>query len=445
MKQSEAEEILKMGHNVLLTGPAGCGKTFLLNKYINYLRKKKIRVGITASTGIAATHLGGRTIHSWCRIDLNETMSAVELKKVINNKLVKNRVRYSNTLIIDEISMLNANRLDLVDDICKAIRQDLRSFGGLQIILCGDFFQLPPITQRGGDNNHFITESKIWKKMDIKICYLEEQFRQNDKKFIDVLNCIRSDNVTTETSNILNERLNKPINSDFRPTKLNTHNDDVDAYNLLELNKLPGDEMSYEMQSSGIPKLVESLKKSCLAYQSLTLKEGAIVMFIKNNFDKKYVNGTLGKVIGFDEDSKYPLIETISGDVIIAYPESWKMEENNETPTSINQVPLRLAWAITIHKSQGMSLDCAEIDLSKTFEFGMGYVALSRVRSLEGIKLVGINELALKVSKEATALDKVLKNKAISDLEEYKNMNKSQVKKAQKIFIKECEKENTLY
>ena len=160
-------------------------------------------------------------------------------------------------------------------------------------------------------------------------------------------------------------------------------------------------------------------------------------MFVKNNFDKKYVNGTLGKIIEFDEDSGNPIVETTSGNTITAAPERWVVEEDGEDIAAITQVPLRLAWAITVHKSQGMSLDCAEIDLSKTFEYGMGYVALSRVRSLGGITLLGINKLALKVNEEATKLDKKLYKQSQKDLEEVKKLTKRQIKKLQKDFIKD--------
>lgn len=443
MKQDEAEEILKMGRNVLLTGPAGCGKTFLLNKYIHYLKKKKIDVGITASTGIAATHLDGRTIHSWCSMGIKEKMTDDQMNNFVENKHLWHRVRYTNTLIIDEISMLNASRLDLVDQICKAIRQDLRPFGGMQIILCGDFFQLPPVAKNGEDGR-FVTESDIWNEMDIEICYIEEQFRQEDEKFKRVLNDIRGNRVSDNTYNILQERLNKPVDANIRPTKLHTHNKDVDAYNMFELNKLTGEERMYEMQSEGVPHLIKELKRGCLAYQTLPLKIGAVVMFIRNNFDRHYVNGTLGKVVTFDEDSGYPVVETVSEDMIIAYPESWTIEDDGKTTASISQVPLRLAWAITVHKSQGMSLDCAEIDLSKTFEYGMGYVALSRVRSLAGVKLVGINELALKVNEDAVELDKKLYIKSKKDLEKFNQLGKRAIKKNQKDFLKNCKENDPL-
>ena len=443
MKQKDAIEILKLGYNVFLTGPAGSGKTFLLNKYIDYLKKNKIEVSITASTGIAATHINGRTIHSWCGIGINETLTDSQIKGLKENDNLTSRIIPAKVLIIDEISMLNANRLDLIDYVCKAFRQDLRPFGGMQVILCGDFFQLPPVA-RDKEDSRFVTESKIWNSMDINICYLDEQYRQDDKKFLSVLNDIRNDSVDHKTYNLLQRRLNKKIDSDIEPTKLHTHNMDVDAYNNFELNKLEGREYIYEMYSEGIPYLVQSLKDGyCLAPETLKLKQGAVVMFVKNNFAKKFVNGTLGRIIGFDDDSGYPVVETFSGDFIVASQEKWAIEEGGETVASVSQVPLRLAWAITVHKSQGMSLDCAEIDLSKTFEYGMGYVALSRVRSLDGIKLLGINEKALKVNKKAIDLDKELLKRSQEDLSDYCKINKKTVKKTQKSFLEKNKENNS--
>ncbi|MBU1164581.1 AAA family ATPase [Patescibacteria group bacterium] len=434
MKQKEAFEILKLGENIFLTGPAGCGKTFLLNQYINHLKKNKIKTGITASTGIAATHINGRTIHSWCGIGISETMPAPQFKNLLKKEVLRNRIISTKVLVIDEISMLNAKRLDLIDHICKAIKQDLRPFGGMQVILCGDFFQLPPVA-RGSEDGRFVTESNIWQSMDIKICYLQDQYRQADKNFLKVLNDIRQNSVTKDTSKLLATRLNKPTKVKIKPTKLHTHNIDVDSYNDFELNKLSGIQKVYEMQSTGEKKLVKSLKKSCIAPETLKLKVDAVVMFVKNNFKKQYVNGTLGKVTNFDKDSGYPVIETISGHKIIAAPERWVIEEGDKDVASISQVPLRLAWAITVHKSQGMSLDCAEIDLSKTFEYGMGYVALSRVRSLDGITLTGINKLALQVNQEALKLDKTLFTKSKKDLEKSIKIDKKELKKLQKDFL----------
>lgn len=436
MKQIEAEEILKMGQNVLLTGPAGCGKTFLLNKYIEYLKKNDIDVAITASTGLAATHLDGRTIHSWCGMGLNQTLKETQIKALTEKEHLALRIRYAKVLIIDEISMLNAKRLDLVDKICQIFRKNREPFGGMQVVLCGDFFQLPPVKRRQDEDNRFVTESDIWNRMDITICYLAEQFRQDDQEFLKILGDIRTNKTDSSTLDILRTRYNKPLGGNIKVTKLYTHNANVDAENDFELNKLPGSEVVYEMYFEGVPHLVKGLKESCLAPEKLRLKVDAVVMFVKNNFNKGYVNGTLGKIIGFDEDSGYPVVETIKGDAIIAQPEKWVIEDDGKIIASVTQIPLRLAWAITVHKSQGMTLDRAEIDLSKTFEFGMGYVALSRVRSLRDIKLVGINDLALKVNEEVITLDEKLLAESEKNLQEYASFKKKDVKKRQNEFIR---------
>jgi ATP-dependent exoDNAse (exonuclease V) alpha subunit len=197
--------------------------------------------------------------------------------------------------------------------------------------------------------------------------------------------------------------------------------------------------------------LRDQLVKHCLAPYNLVLKPGAIVMFIKNNFDDSgknfYINGTLGKVLDFQIENgiKYPLVETIDGRRIVAYPKSWRIEELNEqgdedTVASITQIPLRLAWAITVHKSQGMSLDEAVIDLSGAFEYGMGYVALSRVRSLKGIYLLGLNRKALEVNPEISEFDQDLRRESGIDLKEYKKMEESDIKQRQDAFVKSMKK-----
>jgi len=421
MTQHEAFNILKSGHNVFLTGSAGSGKTFLLNEFIDYLKSENILAGVTASTGIAATHINGRTIHSWCGMGIEESMNH-QVRNSIAKGDLKQRIKKSQVLIIDEISMLSANRLDLVDNICKVVRKSEHPFGGLQIVLSGDFFQLPPVA-RGGEDSRFAYEAEIWTKMNLKICYLEEQHRHEDKKFLDLLNSLRSRKDLTAAKKSLASRLNKEIKSNIKPTKLYTHNFDVDTYNNLELSRLKSETRLFEMRSHGLPSLIDKLKNGCLAPENLELKLGAVVMFVKNNFKEAYVNGTVGKIIGFDDDSGYPLVETFKGDIIEAKREMWPIEDSSGVLASISQVPLRLAWAITIHKSQGLSLDCAEIDLSRTFEYGMGYVALSRVRSLSGLKLLGLNDLALEVNEKMILLDEELRARSTQDLLDFTNGN----------------------
>jgi len=432
MNQSEALDILKMGRNVFLTGPAGSGKTFVLNKYINYLKQNRIGVGVTASTGIAATHLGGITIHSWSGLGIKENISEKDLKKNLKKSYLKKRFKNSGVLVIDEISMINASQLDCINKICQAFKKSGRPFGGMQLVCSGDFFQLPPI-QKNGDEQ-FVTAGKIWNEMGLKICYLEEQHRQEEGGLLSLLCNIRNNKVK-EAKEMLNSFNFGKINFPIIPTKLYTHNVDVDVINSFELEKINKEGKAYEMKYSGSKNIVEALKKGCLAPEKLILKKGAKVMFVKNNFESGYVNGTLGEVVSFDEADGLPIIETYNGRRIKAEFATWIIEEDDIVKAQIKQIPLRLAWAITVHKSQGMNLDAAEINLSKCFVEGMGYVALSRLRTIEGLKINGINEMAFIVNQEIVELDKILKQMSDTAVEELKSADYLTKEKLQERFL----------
>lgn len=433
MTQKDALNILKMGHNVYLTGAAGSGKTFLLNKYIRFLRDRGVCAGITASTGIASTHMNGRTIHSWAGIGIKENLTSKDIGLLLKKSKFRKRFEKTKVLIIDEVSMLHAHQLDMVDKVCKCFKGNNLPFGGLQVVLCGDFFQLPPVARQGASAN-FVNKSNIWQNMKIVVCYLSEQHRQGDEVFLRVLNNIRKDEVDEDDVGELTARMNVPVGNNMAITKLYTHNVDVDAINNFELKKISGKAKKYEMSHLGKKPLVEALKRSCLAPECLALKRGAVVMFVKNNFDKGYVNGTLGKVESFDEDN-WPIVRTNAGAIVLAGPESWVIEENDNIEAQINQIPLRLAWAITVHKSQGMSLDFAQIDLKKAFEYGMGYVALSRVRTLQGIKLLGLNDVSLRVNPEVLEIDKRFKK--LSDLAEERlgQISAEDIETKQKVYF----------
>lgn len=411
MTQHEALDILKLGGNVYLTGQAGSGKTYVLNKYINYLRKNKTAVAVTATTGIAATHLGGTTIHSWSGLGIFGELSRNDIAKLVTNKKTQSRIKSAKTLIIDEISMLHGYRLDLVDQICKMAREDQRPFGGLQLVLCGDFFQLPPIDEQNRPLAAFAFGASSWNEANLQVCYIDEQHRQFDSKFLNILNAIRTNEVEQETYDSLMSRHKAVLAPEFFPTRLYTHNVDVDTINFGQISKLETASREYFMHTHGNNKVIEALKKGCLAPEILIVKIGAIVMFIKNNFEDGYVNGTLGKVTGF-EDNGWPVVETTNGLEIVAAPVEWTIEDEGKVLGMVSQIPLRLAWAITIHKSQGMSLDSAEIDLSRSFAYGMGYVALSRVRSLEGMRLLGINPMALRVDEKVSEMDGVFRKQS---------------------------------
>ena len=433
MTQQEAFDLLTYGHNIFLTGAAGSGKTYLLNKYITYLRSHNISVGITASTGIAATHMGGTTIHSFTGLGVKDILSDKDISDLFKRQYLRNRFQKTKVLIIDEISMLHAHRLDLVNTICKAFKKNDLPFGGMQVVMCGDFFQLPPVT-KGDEKADFVYTSASWQEMQPLICYLDEQHRQDDRSFLRVLNDIRNNDVNEMTVEYLSERLNKSVEGYTDPTRLFTHNRDVDSINQTHLELLKGEEHEYFMTSRGSLGILESLRKSCLAPTQLVLKKGAQVMFVKNNYELGYVNGTLGEVIDFDENES-PVVRTFDGAEIKVGYESWEVKEDDKELAAIAQLPLRLAWAITVHKSQGMSLDGAEVDLSRSFIPGMGYVALSRVRSLKGLKLMGMNQMALTVNPEIVEKDREFKSQSDEAMLYLHKMDDEKKKTMQQDFL----------
>lgn len=406
MQQEKALAILKSGKNAFLTGSAGTGKTYVLNQYISYLKERKVTVAVTASTGIAATHMNGMTIHSWSGIGVREFITQGNLVGMKSKKYLKTHLEKVKVLIIDEISMLHLNQLNAVDVVLRYFKDDLLPFGGVQIVLCGDFFQLPPIGKQGETSKEkFAFMSQAWVKANLSVCYLTEQFRQNDNELNLILNEIRTGEISKKSYKTLQKASDNRLETEVEPTKLYTHNYDVDRINAEHLSKLPGAPKSFKAKTSGNKKLVETLKNSVLAGEHLAFKIGAKVMFVKNDKEKRYVNGSLGKVIGFNDEG-VPSVKLLDGKTIFAEKENWSIiDDNGKTLASYNQIPLRLAWAITVHKCQGMTLDSAEIDLSKTFETGQGYVALSRLKKLENLQLLGLNEMALKVDKLAHKAD----------------------------------------
>ena len=449
MRQSSALDILKTGQNVFLTGSAGSGKTYTLNQYIDYLRARRVPVAVTASTGIAATHMNGTTIHSWSGIGIKDELTDRDLSNLSRKQFLADRLKDTAVLIIDEISMLHAKQINLVSQVLKHVRKNDKAFGGIQVVVAGDFFQLPPIGSKGESNREkFAFMSEAWLDAKFHICYLSEQHRQVSEAanggldLDDILNQIRRQEVTFEAIAALEATFDQ--NVDIKRTRLYTHNLNVNSINDKELAALDGEMMRFTATSTGDSKLVETLKKTVRTQDDLVLKVGAKVMFIKNNTELGVSNGTMGELIGFaavkinddkdnsddliEDDSestendadknikgkvkkpstqKMPVVRLNSGREVIAEPEEWIIEdETGDVLASYEQVPLCLAWAITIHKSQGMTLDAAEIDLSRTFELGQGYVALSRLKSLAGLQLLGMNDMSLQLDPLARGADK---------------------------------------
>jgi hypothetical protein len=403
MTQAHALQVLKTGANVFLTGEPGAGKTYVVQEYVKWLTAAGLTVAVTASTGIAATHVGGMTIHAWSGIGVRDTLTTYDLDQLASRESLVRRIKNVHVLIIDEISMLDGTVLDMVEVVLRTLRQSTEPFGGVQVVCVGDFFQLPPIARAGSVARYAFT-SRAWDRLAPLVCYITEQWRQDDELLLGLLTSIRRNEVEEEHYTLLSEQTSIAYEG-IEPTRLYTHNADVDAVNTAKLAELSGVVRTYTMSSMGSKPLVESLKRTCLSPEQLVLKEEAMVMCTKNNFEMGYVNGTLARVVGFSSGEGYPVIETAEGRRITIEPMAWEVIEDGKVRAAVTQVPLRLAWAITVHKSQGMSLDAAEIDLSRAFVYGQGYVALSRVRTLGGLKVLGVGPNALGVDPHVVQQD----------------------------------------
>lgn len=443
MTQETALSILKTGTNVFLTGEPGSGKTHTINTYIEWLRSRGIEPAITASTGIAATHVGGMTIHAWSGIGIKTHLTDWDLDEIMTRERVVKRVLPAKVLVIDEISMLDADTLHAVDEAVRAIKKDTRAFGGMQIIFVGDFFQLPPVGKREVRDDIYIDDvpstpfafrSVAWSNSEPLVCYLTEQHRHEDAEFARLLSSIRRGEAHEEVREKLLER---HTHSDDIPkgiAKLYAHNANVDRENDIHLDALSGAVHTFTMTHRGRDTMVASLMRGCLSPEILRLKEGAQVMFTKNNPTGSFANGTLGVVKTF-APSGNPIVKLRNGREIEVEPMEWNITDGAKILASITQLPLRLAWAITIHKSQGMTLDAAVTDLSKAFEYGQGYVALSRVRTLAGLHVTGLNARALEVHPEALSADEDFIVRSTAGEQLMSEMKKDEYEKHVRTFI----------
>lgn len=424
-QQSQVIELFKQGKNLFISGGAGCGKSFLLS----YLRQNYQKYGleITASTGIAAVNIGGTTIHSWAGIGMGNLPAKQIIENLFSAKFSRQRkkIAAAKALAIDEISMISAKTLELLDQVFRAVRGVNIPMGGLQLLFFGDFLQLPPIqsfdanlenNSREGGLIDFCFKSSIWKELQLCPIILSKPFRQQDPEFIEILQDLRIGRLTAKICESLGARIGKiDQNPLIRPTILTTHNFKVEQINQSELRRIPGKEFTFEASYSGIPAKIEFLKKNCIACEKLKLKIGAQVMMIKNTFQKEgIINGSLGIIRDFSPKKSFPIVEFAGGKLITIAPEEWLLERfDHETKSVVleaqmTQIPLIMAWAMTIHKSQGLTLDKISCDLSDVFSCGQAYVALSRARNLDSVFIDSINFDKISANSDAISFYKNL-------------------------------------
>jgi ATP-dependent exoDNAse (exonuclease V) alpha subunit len=403
MTQARALELMLLGKNVFLTGPPGSGKSYVIEQFMSIAKVRGKTVALTATTGIAASLLSGVTVHSWLGLGVNNMDEQQLIADIMSTDIIVKRLQVADILIIDEISMMDGLLLEIINKLLKKARSSKLAFGGIQIILSGDFFQLPPVS-RGLVKYAF--DSQAWDELALVVCYLSGQHRQINDQLYEILTAMRERRLERRHLEALMDRQGVEHKD---TTRLMTHNKEVDAINTERLAMLSSKEHSYQMEIVGRQQEASRLANTVLAPMDLKLKIGATVMFVANDFSQGFVNGSQGCVVSFKGGMPVVKLEA-NGKKIRVEGHSWKHTINKEVIAEVIQLPLRLAWAITIHKSQGMSLDEADIDLSRSFAYGMGYVALSRLRSYEGLYLRGINSRSLQLDNKIYEFDAKLRS-----------------------------------
>lgn len=392
-EQAHAFNVCMSNSNVLITGPAGVGKSFVLSKICEAFTAKGRTYAITASTGASAVLIEGMTLHRWAGIGLGTKTAQQLAKDIINSSYPQARDHWKSTdcLIIDEVSMIDADLFEKLEMIGRLVRKNNAPFGGLQVILCGDFAQLPPVKSIGG----FCFQSKIWPTVippDAHVS-LTKIIRQTDADFKAALMEIRVGLINLPAQRLLRGRVGATVGTDLiRPTVLLSNRAEVDSQNQDKLDQLPGSHEEYRAIDkfepyyigSDIPDIIERMNRDMQARETLELKVGAQVMLIYNH-SNELVNGSRGVITGFQLGM--PRVLFLDGSELIVKRHPWKVKISDSQYFIRLQIPLILAWVSTIHKCQGATLDCVEVDISKCFEYGQAYVALSRVRNLKGMSL----------------------------------------------------------
>lgn len=445
-QRAVAKAVVQDGKSVFFTGSAGTGKSVLMRSIIMQLRQKYSRepdrLAITASTGLAACVIEGTTLHSWAGIGLGKEPAPELVKKIRRNAKTRTKWMRTKVLIVDEISMVDGELFDKLEQIARTIRNNGRPFGGIQLVVTGDFFQLPPVPEKN-QVAKFAFDAATWNTCIEHTILLTHVFRQKDPVFANMLNEMRLGKLSQTSINEF-RKLSRPLsfNDEVDATELFPTRQEVDSANNSRMQRLSGQVMTFEATDSGVAdlKVREKILTNFMAPEKLTLKKGAQVMLIKN-LDTQLVNGTLGKIVSFmdeatfatykgdeatyrtayregmsdDEETKaarvkfnaarykhkgpgavtrywpmvrFPLADGTSRDML-CQPEEWKTEsQQGEITAKRMQVPLILAWALSIHKAQGQTLSRVKVDLGKVFERGQAYVALSRATSQAGLQVM---------------------------------------------------------
>jgi ATP-dependent DNA helicase PIF1 len=404
--QQKAFDYMVAGKNIFLTGQAGTGKSHIIHMFKTLYGTQK-NIAITSTTGVSAIVIGGTTLHSYLGIGLGTGSVDDLVSKITKNVKARQRWLSLDILVIDEVSMLSAELFDKLEQVARIVRRKNlprmlaeqlpeQPFGGIQLVLSGDFLQLPVV----GDENRFCFESDAWGKCVEHTVELTENMRQADSEFQQILSDLRYGKLTKKAKKLLESRIGAELKNDLgiKPTRIYTTNAAVDEMNEKELDKLSEDNDFYQYDMEVYfydfvkdrDQALEKYRKNSLAPERLQLCKGAQVMLLHNlDVPGGLANGSRGVVVDFVEG--IPIVRFLNGVECPIDFYSWEVEEGKKKTVRLTQMPLKLAWSVTCHRSQGCTLDYAEVDLSNIFAYGQAYVALSRVKSADGLSIIEIN------------------------------------------------------
>ncbi|XP_015996556.2 ATP-dependent DNA helicase PIF1 isoform X2 [Rousettus aegyptiacus] len=393
-EQAAVLRVILKGQSIFFTGSAGTGKSYLLKRILGSL--PPTGTVATASTGVAACYIGGTTLHAFAGIGSGQAPLA-QCVALAQRPSVRQGWLSCQRLVIDEISMVEAELFDKLEAVARAVRQQNKPFGGIQLIICGDFLQLPPVT-KGSQPPQFCFQAKSWRKCVPVTLELTKVWRQADQTFISLLQAVRLGRCSDEVTRQLQATATHKVGRDgIVATRLCTHQDDVALTNERRLQELPGEVHSFEAMDSD-PEQARTLDVQCPVSRLLQLKLGAQVMLVKNlAVSRGLVNGARGVVVGFETEGRgLPQVRFLCGVTEVIRADRWTVQATGGQFLTRQQLPLQLAWAISIHKSQGMSLDCVEMSLGRVFASGQAYVALSRARSLQGLRVLDFDPMVVR-------------------------------------------------
>jgi len=410
--QNLAYQSFIQGKNILITGQAGTGKSHLVKKIVSFCERNQKNVAVTAMTGAAACLINGKTIHSWACVGVGDKSASYYADMIIKAWPKKSKWIKCRVLIIDEVSMMNAHFFELLEEVARIVKNNSLPFGGIQLILLGDFYQLPPVA-KGLEDNRFCFESERWEEVMYDKIVLTEIMRQKNMEFQKVLGEVRLGQMSDETIKTIQSRIGiePDTSSGIKPTVLYSTRTAVDRLNKFEFNKLPSEDvMEYEttyeivgdrktpMKPIEMDKWISIVDKENNYEKTLQLTEGAQVMLLKNlDQEKGLINGSRGVIVGFDEGD-LPMVKFLNGEIETIGYHDYSYEISHVSEIIAKQIPLALAWCTTIHKSQGQSLDYVKINIGKNiFEYGQSYVALSRARTLDGLFVEAFDPKKVKV------------------------------------------------